>query len=158
MPRPCEKGTKGWMGGRSVAPTPSPPTHTLTPCPAHHTITPSMKNSARVKLQNIHRAIHVLAACFMALGMAFIFSNKVGGCLWGEGDGRRRIRVYVDGGNEGRVDALLTRWLGPGPGLRVSFDGKGGRGGGPGDGRSTGGLAFSGPTTTLHQIKQWHFR
>jgi hypothetical protein len=40
-------------------------------------LSPIMKNSARVKLQNIHRAFHVLAAAFIGMGMAFIFSNKV---------------------------------------------------------------------------------
>src|SRR6056297_2793282 len=35
-----------------------------------------MRNSARVKLQNIHRGFHILAAVCVAMGMAFIFSNK----------------------------------------------------------------------------------
>jgi hypothetical protein len=35
-----------------------------------------MRNSARVKLQNIHRGFHILAAVCVVLGMAFIFSNK----------------------------------------------------------------------------------
>lgn len=46
-------------------------------CPQKHN---SMKNSARVKLQNIHRGLHIMAACFVGMGMAFIFSNKV--CIY----------------------------------------------------------------------------
>ncbi|EWM20939.1 cytochrome b-561 domain containing 1 [Nannochloropsis gaditana] len=40
-------------------------------------LSPIMRNSARVKLQNIHRGFHILAAVCVVMGMAFIFSNKV---------------------------------------------------------------------------------
>ncbi len=40
-------------------------------------LAPIMRNSARVKLQNIHRGFHVLAAACVGLGMAFILGNKV---------------------------------------------------------------------------------
>ncbi|GAB5035734.1 cytochrome b-561 domain containing 1 [Nannochloropsis oceanica] len=40
-------------------------------------LAPIMRNSARVKLQNIHRGFQILAASCIALGIAFIFGNKV---------------------------------------------------------------------------------
>lgn len=39
-------------------------------------LAPIMRNSARVKLQNIHRGFQILAASCIALGIAFIFGNK----------------------------------------------------------------------------------
>ena len=40
-------------------------------------VAPIMRNSARVKLQNLHRGFHILATMSIAMGIAFIFGNKV---------------------------------------------------------------------------------